>query len=153
MIDKTYAVPPGWDNPAISAKWADKPTDNWVEVKGYELTTKAVVELIIKPACEATKSSYADQLTETELWKVGKPAFTFVSHAWGNRFKDLVTAALDRSTEAREETFVWIDIFASALPLHSLRFKPFVSISCLCIMAECVYGHSKPVGCRGRRPR
>ena len=127
--DKTYQVPPNWNSSAtfISDEvWRvnEKP-EEWKWVKGEKLTTKAVVEYIIRPDCKETLSRYASlqQLSEAELWAKDKPPFTFISHAWGNTFDELVAAALELARSKKlEETFVWIDIFASA-SLSSVVFR------------------------------
>lgn len=74
------------------------------------LTTRQVVDFIIKPISRAFRLSYAD-LLEAGTQDVGPPHY-FVSHAWSRPFKETVGMVMERLSTAADGTRVWFDFFA-----------------------------------------
>jgi hypothetical protein len=72
----------------------------------WNWTTKRVVRDIIVPATKGTRCRYGDL---TKMSQFFGPAKVFVSHCWGAKFGELVSAVCHN---ARTDRVVWIDIFA-----------------------------------------
>jgi ankyrin repeat protein len=72
----------------------------------WDWPTWKVVRDIIVPATRDTRCRYGDLPESTQCFG---PARVFMSHCWGACFGDLVGAACHG---AREDRYVWIDIFA-----------------------------------------
>lgn len=105
LTGKSYKVPRDWDKES-----------DCDDVDGEDLTTKAVVELIIKPMCKQSLCRFAELLEPKDVWAEGKRPFTFISHAFSNKFMLVLDSLPEEYTleKAKKETFVWLDIFASA---------------------------------------
>jgi hypothetical protein len=73
------------------------------------LTTKQVVEWIIKPSTADLGVRYADLLACEQ--EVGPPQY-FVSHTWSRPFKETVGMVLSHLSSASDATRVWVDLFA-----------------------------------------
>ena len=77
------------------------------------MTTKDVVEKIIKPETINTKQSFCDLLLSESPRYVGK-ADWFYSHAWKYRFLDVIDAAksfFQNEELDEQDPFLWFDIF------------------------------------------
>lgn len=106
LTGKSYKVPRDWyDKHSVCD-----------DVDGENLTTKAVVELIIKRECKQSKCRFAELLEPKDVWAEGKGPFTFISHAFSNKFMLVLDSLPEEYTleKAKKETFIWLDIFASA---------------------------------------
>ncbi len=96
------------------------------------ITTKEVVEQVIKPATLAKKCRYCDLIRcNGKLQSIGR-AQAFISHCWGGLFKDLVASIV--YTLGNDDAYVWIDIFAvlqheSPEQAADLNFEPVI---CAC---------------------
>ena len=95
------------------------PAANLVTVPGQEMRTEELVEQVIKPATEKTRRRFAElEEAADSVWSPdrGHPPFAFVSHAFKNPFRLVIDALLLKYKGADlDTTFVWIDIFASAV--------------------------------------
>ncbi len=78
------------------------------------LTTKRVVETIVKPATEARQCRYVDLVSEVEL--ISKPTH-FISHCWQAEFAATMAAVAEYFSHdtpgAWDDIFVWVDILVS----------------------------------------
>lgn len=74
------------------------------------LTTKQVVEWIVKPRTAAKKLRFVDVL-DAEPEDVGRPDY-FISHAWGRPFAETIGMVLQHLASAEDSALVWLDCFA-----------------------------------------
>lgn len=74
------------------------------------LTTKQVVEWIVKPRTAQRKLRFVDML-DCEAADVGRPDY-FISHAWSRPFAETVSMVLQHLASAEDTARVWIDAFA-----------------------------------------
>eukprot|EP00457_Paulinella_chromatophora_P000829 gb/GEZN01000829.1/.p1 GENE.gb/GEZN01000829.1/~~gb/GEZN01000829.1/.p1 ORF type:complete len:1062 (+),score=199.70 gb/GEZN01000829.1/:200-3385(+) len=78
-------------------------------------TSKDVVENLIKPQTLATKTSFVDQLSASNVGQAQfvRVATVFLSHAWSYKFLDVVDAVRLHwpSPEEQSTVFLWFDIF------------------------------------------
>ena len=79
------------------------------EAKLKNLSTQDVVDQIVKPATLLNKSRYVDLIPKD---CVSLPTY-FASHVWIAPFLDIVESLREHiGDNARDDVFVWIDIFA-----------------------------------------
>ena len=85
----------------------------YVGIPFEEMTTADVMEAIIRPVCRKHHKSYAEAVIISDaVGSIGEPTY-FASHAWDSLFiylLDSIDACLEGA--AKDETFVWLDIFA-----------------------------------------
>ena len=85
----------------------------YVGIPFEEMTTADVMEAIIRPVCRKHHKSYAEAVIIADaVGSIGEPTY-FASHAWDSLFiylLDSIGAFLEGA--AKDETFVWLDIFA-----------------------------------------
>jgi hypothetical protein len=95
----------------------------YVGIPFEEMTTADVMEAAIRPVCRAQHKSYAEAVVISDAaGSIGEPTY-FVSHAWDNLFVELldsIGAFLEGA--AKDETFVWLDIFTINQDVRPLMF-------------------------------
>ncbi len=89
------------------------------------LSTGQLCESVIKPATQATASSYLAVLQEQK--KETGPATCFISHAWMTPFADVVDCVQQHASK-HPNSFFWFDLFLQRNPLSG-GHPPFVRAS------------------------
>lgn len=93
---------------AEKAKSGKQVVVRYTDILFEDMYTSDVVACFVSPVAKGKNLSYA----MAENLKIGAPTY-FVSHAWGNRFNDLVrSVAAHLDGAVAKETFIWLDIFA-----------------------------------------
>ena len=133
-----------YDN--VQRPWSADKIANLISVPAPEMTTGELVTHVIKPATKGTQRRYAELSGMLEsVWAPdnGLQPFAFISHAFGNPFRLVIDAVLEKyGAENAETTFVWIDIFASAFLFQNrVELLP-------CRLSAC-----SSAGAAGRPPR